>query len=137
MSEDRTRRLLEGYFDALNAGERSAVLACLSDDVAHDINENGREIGKEKFRWFLATRARHFREELSDLTLMIGRGGGRAAAECTLRGTYLATADGLPEARGQHYSIAAGIFFEIDEGVVSRLTTYYNLAALARQLSRG
>ncbi|MGQ2901861.1 ketosteroid isomerase-related protein [Neoaquamicrobium sediminum] len=136
MSEAETRTLIERYVAAFNSGDRDAMLACLSEDVAHDINQGGREIGKEKFRWFLGMMDRHYREELSDVAIMVNQGGGRAAAEFTVRGTYLATAEGLPEANGQTYSLPAGIFFEIDDGLISRVTTYYNLADWTAQVAK-
>jgi steroid delta-isomerase-like uncharacterized protein len=137
MSEAATIMLIRRYIDAFNAGDRDAMLACLSDDVAHDINEGERQIGKEKFRWFLGMMDRHYRERLEDVVVMAGQGGGRAAAEFTVHGTYLATAEGLPEAKGQRYSLPAGIFFEVDDGLISRVTTYYNLAEWTAQVAKG
>ena len=137
MSEAETRALVERFLQAFNAGDREAMLACLADDVAHDVNQGPREIGQEKFRWFLAERARHFDERTGDVIVFADEGGGRAAAEFTLRGSYTATAEGLPVASGQHYSVAAGAFFEIDGGRISRFTPYYNVAELKRQLSAG
>jgi steroid delta-isomerase-like uncharacterized protein len=137
MSEAATIMLIRRYIDAFNAGDRDAMLACLSDDVAHDINEGERQIGKEKFRWFLGMMDRHYRERLEDVVVMAGQGGGRAAAEFTVHGTYLATAEGLPEANGQTYALPAGIFFEVDDGLISRVTTYYNLAEWTAQVAKG
>jgi len=137
MSEADTLALIRRYIDAFNAGDRDAMLACLSDDVAHDINQGERQIGKDKFRWFLGMMDRHYRERLEDVAVMVGEGGGRAAAEFTVRGTYLATAEGLPEANGQTYSLPAGIFFEVDDGLISRVTTYYNLADWTAQVGKG
>ena len=137
MSEAATIMLIRRYIDAFNAGDRDAMLACLSDDVAHDINEGERQIGKEKFRWFLGMMDRHYRERLEDVVVMAGQGGGRAAAEFTVHGTYLATAEGLPEAKGQRYSLPAGIFFEVDDGLISRVTTFYNLAQWTAQVAKG
>lgn len=137
MSEAETVALIRRYIDAFNAGDREAMLACLSDDVAHDINQGGREIGKDKFRWFLGMMDRHYRERLEDVVVMAGQGGGRAAAEFTVRGTYLSTAEGLPEASGQSYSLPAGIFFDVDGGRISRVTTYYNLAEWTAQVAKG
>ena len=128
MSADETRTLIEAYYAAFNAADWDAMLALLDEDVAHDINQGGREIGREKFRWFLAQMASHYREELSDIAIMVDEGGSRAAAEFTVRGTYLSTAEGLPAANGQGYSLPAGTFFEIDDGRISRVTTFYNLA---------
>jgi steroid delta-isomerase-like uncharacterized protein len=127
MTADSTRNLVQRYIDAFNAGDNEGMLACLSDEVEHDINQGGREIGKDKFRWFLGMMARHYREQLSDVAIMTDEGGSRAAAEFTVRGTYLATAEGLPEAKGQTYTLPAGIFFQIDDDRISRVTTYYNL----------
>ena len=137
MSEADTIALIRRYIDAFNAGDREAMLACLSDDVAHDINEGERQIGKEKFRWFLGMMDRHYRERLEDVVVMAGQGGGRAAAEFTVHGTYLATAEGLPEANGQTYALPAGIFFEVDDGLISRVTTYYNLVDWTAQVGKG
>ena len=137
MSEADTIALIRRYIDAFNAGDRDAMLACLSDDVAHDINEGERQIGKEKFRWFLGMMDRHYRERLEDVVVMAGQGGGRAAAEFTVHGTYLATAEGLPEANGQTYALPAGIFFEVDDGLISRVTTYYNLVDWTAQVGKG
>ena len=127
MSRDDTIALIRRYLEAFNAKDSDAMLACLSDDVIHDINQGGREIGKEKFRWFNAKMSRHYDEELSDIAIMTDDSGGRAAAEFTVRGTYLSTDEGLPEANGQRYSLPAGIFFEIDDGLISRVTMSYNL----------
>ena len=61
--------------------------------------------------------------------------GRRAAAEFTVHGTYLKTDPGLPEARGQGYVLPAGAFFDIADGRITRVTTYYNLADWVRQVS--
>lgn len=136
MSETEAAALIGRYIDAFNAGDREAMLACLSDDVAHDINQGGREIGKDKFRWFLGMMDRHYRERLEDVVIMAGQGGGRGAAEFTVHGTYLSTAEGLPPASGQTYSLPAAIFFDIDDGRISRVTTYYNLADWTAQVEK-
>ncbi len=135
MSQAESKRLIETYLAAFNAGDNEGMLACLSEDVVHDINQGEREIGIEKFRWFLGMMGRYYREELSDIVVMVAEGGVRAAAEFTVRGTYLATAEGLPEATGQNYTLPAGIFFEIDDEKISRVTTYYNLSDWIAQVS--
>jgi GNAT superfamily N-acetyltransferase len=53
---------------------------------------------------------RCYRERLSDIVVMASPDGTRAAAEFTVNGTYLATDEGLPEARGQTYVLPAGGF---------------------------
>lgn len=136
MSEATAKQLIERYFAALNAGDHEAMLACLADDVTHDLADGGREIGKHEFRWALGLRARHFRETVSDIAVMTGEDGGRAAAEFTVRGNYIATRPGLPAANGQSYSLLAGIFFEIDDGVFSRITEYRDVDGWRAQLAK-
>ena len=129
-----TESLIRAYLDAFNASDSEGMLALLSEDVIHDINQGEREIGRETFRWFNAQMAEHYREDLSDIAIMVSPDSHRAAAEFTVRGTYLKTAEGLPPAQGQRYSLSAGIFFEIDDGLISRVSTYYNLKEWIRQV---
>ena len=135
MSQDETRALIKRYFAAFNASDYDAMEALLHDDVAHDINQGEREIGHDAFRRFNAQMARHYRETLRDIEIMVAESGIRAAAEFTVDGQYIATADGLPPASGQSYSLPAGIFFEVDDGRISRVSTHYNLKAWIAQVS--
>lgn len=135
MSASQTKDLISRYFDAFNASDSDAMLALLDEDVAHDINEGARQIGIDKFRWFLGMMASHYEERLTDLVIMASDDGNRAAAEFTVHGKYISTAEGLPAANGQTYSLPAGIFFEIDDGKISRVTTYYNLENWIAQVS--
>lgn len=135
MTDISTSDVLQAYFHAFNASDFDAMAALLDDDVVHDINQGGREVGLEKFRWFLAMMAQHYDETVSDLVIMVADGGVRAAAEFTISGTYLVTAEGLPKADKQKYSVPVGQFFEVDEGKITRVTTYYNLQDWIAQVS--
>lgn len=123
------------YFAAFNAGDIDGMLDCLSDDVAHHVNEGQVRVGRDKFRAFCDHMARCYREELTDMVIFDAEGGTRAAAEFIVNGTYLATDDGLPEAKGQTYRLPAGSFFSLDGGKITRVVTYYNLADWVRQVS--
>ncbi len=126
---------VRAYFDAFNAGDVEAMLACLSEDVAHHVNEGQIRRGKEKFRSFCKHMSRCYGEELTDIVIFEAEGGTRAAAEYVVNGTYLATDDGLPDAKGQSYRLPAGSFFTLEDGKISRVVTYYNLAEWVRQVS--
>ena len=67
--------------------------------------------------------------------LFEAEGGTRAAAEYMVNGTYLETDSGLPEAQGQTYRLPAGSFFSLQDGRITRVVTYYNLADWIRQVS--
>lgn len=119
--------LIERYYDAFNRGDREAMLALLVDDVAHDLNQGPREVGREAFRTFLARMDRCYAEQLDDISILASADGSRVAAEYVVHGRYLATDAGLPPARGQAYRLPGGAFFEVRDGLISRVTNYYNL----------
>lgn len=127
--------LIQAYYACFNAGDRAGMLALLAEDVAHDINQGGREVGKAAFAAFLAHMDRCYRERLEDIVVMPSADGRHAAAEFFVRGEYLATDAGLPPAKGQTYHLPAGAFFEIRDGRIGRVTTYYNLKDWIAQVS--
>ena len=110
------------------------MLDCLADNVVHDVNQGGRRTGKAAFRDFTAHMERCFAEQLENLTVMSTPDGTRAAAEFDVLGTYIETVEGLPPASGQTYRLPAGAFFEVQGGLIARVTSYYNLAAWLKQI---
>ena len=127
--------LIRRYYDAFNDGDAAAMLACLAEDVRHDVNQGPRRVGKAAFAEFLAHMARCYAERLEDLVVMTSADGAQGAATFTVHGTYLATDDGLPEARGQRYVLPAGAFFEIEGERIARVATCYNLPDWVAQVS--
>lgn len=117
--------LIQNYFDAFNRHDLEAQLATLSDDVIHDINEGGQEIGRDAFRRFKMRMDECYREQITDLVIMTS--GPRGAAEFIVKGQYIKTDTGLPPANGQRYEIPAAVFFEAANGKLTRVTSYYNL----------
>lgn len=130
-----TEALIRRYYAAFNAGDRTAMLALLHDQVAHDPNQGSRRIGKPAFTEFLARMDGAYAEQLEEIVVMVDATGTRAAAEFTVVGKYLRTDEGLPEARGQVYRIPAGAFLGVEGGLITRITTYYNLEDWVRQVS--
>ncbi|MDT0508860.1 ketosteroid isomerase-related protein [Novosphingobium sp. MMS21-SN21R] len=126
--------LLVRYYAAFNAGNWQGMLDCLSDDVAHDVNQGERVAGKAAFAQFLGHMERCYKERLEDIVVMASDDGTRAAAEFVVHGAYLATDEGLPEADGQTYVLPAGAFIGIEGGKINRLTMYYNLADWTKQV---
>lgn len=129
------RETLRRYFQAFNDGDTDAMLAELTDDIAHHVNEGKIRQGKELFRQFCDHMSACYKEELTDMVIFASDDGARAAAEFTVNGTYLATDAGLPEATGQNYKLPGGSFMELRDGKISRVTTYYNLADWVAQVS--
>ncbi len=122
-----TAKLIRDYYDAFNKGDSEGMIAFLTEDVIHDVNQGERRVGKDKFRAFNARMTHHYKELLTEIVVMVSKDGTRAAAEFNVNGTYLNTDSELPPANGQKYLLPAGAFFAIRDGKIARVTTYYNL----------
>ena len=134
MSVDATRKLLADYYGAFNRRDWPTFLGLLTDDVIHDVNQGGREIGKAAFEAFMDKMNRSYSEEIVDIVINVNTDGSRAAVEFLVLGKYLKTDEGLPEANGQTYRLPAGAFFDIRDGKVARVTNYYNLNDWLKQV---
>lgn len=132
--QDATRKLLETYYAAFNRADWPAFLTLLTEDVIHDINQSGREVGREAFEQFMVRMNRCYAEQIADITIMVSADGARAAVEFTVLGKYLKTDEGLPTATGQTYQLPGGAFFDIRDGKVARVTNYYNLQDWLKQV---
>jgi len=131
-----TATLIERYYAAFNANDGAGMLALLSDDVIHDINQGAREVGRDAFGRFLKRMDAHYEERVADLVVMTSAEGSRAAAEFRILGRYLRTDEGLPEARGQTYDLPVGAFFAVAHGRITRVSNYYNLQDWIAQVHR-
>jgi steroid delta-isomerase-like uncharacterized protein len=129
------RATIARYYAAFNAGNAAGMLAELTDDVEHRVNEGGIRRGKALFAEFCSHMGVSYREELRDMVIFAHDDGTRGAAEFTVHGTYLQTDPGLPEARGQTYILPAGAFFDLKGGRIARVTTFYNLKDWVAQVS--
>jgi len=124
--------LVTSYYAAFNRGDWDGMCSFLAEDVAHDLNQSGREVGRDTFRKFLDRMNRSYREQLRDIVIM--GTAGRLAAEYVVEGTYLVTDEGLPPANSQRYTLPGGAFFEIANGKITRVTNYYNLQDWLKQV---
>ena len=123
------------YYAAFNAGDAAGMLDCVTDDIEHRVNEGEIRHGREKFAEFCSHMGVSYREELRDMVIFANDEGTRGAAEFVVHGEYLQTDPGLPEAKGQRYVLPAGAFFDLRDGRIARVTTFYNLNDWVRQVS--
>ncbi len=135
MSRQITESLIKAYIDAANNNDSAAILAIMHEDVAFDMSQSKREIGLENLRFRLASIAAHFKERLADAVILSSDDGSHGAVEYTWRGTYVATLEGFPAANGQRFSMKAGIFFDVDDGKITRITSYRDMAEWLRQIA--
>jgi len=120
--------VIKNYYAAFNAGLVEDFLNLLDENVVHDINQGGQEVGKQKFSKFMERMNKHYKEKAEELVVLGNEEGTRASAEFFITGQYLTTDAGLPEARGQKYRLRCGAFFELKNGKITRVTNYYNLS---------
>ncbi|MCL3882334.1 ketosteroid isomerase-related protein [Marivita sp. GX14005] len=130
-----SKQVLERYFDAFNRKDIAGMLDCLTEDVAHHVNEGDVREGRAAFEAFCRRMARCYDETLTELVIFTAENGARGAAEYMVNGTYLQSDEGLPEARGQGYRLPAGSFFSFRDGKISRVVTYYNLSDWMAQVA--
>lgn len=119
---------IQKYYAAFNAGLMEEFFSLLDENVVHDINQGGKEVGKKAFAQFMDRMNQHYKERAEDLVLLANEDGTRASAEFFIVGKYLSTDTGLPEARGQQYRLRCGAFFELKNNKITRVTNYYNLS---------
>jgi steroid delta-isomerase-like uncharacterized protein len=134
---EEAESVVRAYYEAFNRGDAAGMIALLTQDVAHDINQGARETGVAAFTAFMERMNGAYREELRDIVIMSTQDGTRAAAEFVVHGVYLAADEGLPPAHGQHYVLPAGAFFALQGGRIARVTNYYNLPDWLRQVGAG
>ena len=125
--------VVTAYYAAFNRGDWDGMCAFLAEDVAHDLNQGAREVGRSTFRTFLDRMNRSYREQLRDVVLL-GGPEGRVGAEYIVEGEYLVTDEGLPPATGQRYTLPGGAFFALAHGKITRVTNYYNLQDWLKQV---
>jgi steroid delta-isomerase-like uncharacterized protein len=130
----KTEKLIRTYYDAFNHGDMDTFVGCLTENVAHDVNQGGRETGKAKFRGFMKRMNKNYKERLTNIKIVASADGKHAAAEFIVNGAYLATDTGLPKAKGQKYKLPGGAFFDIKRGKIARITNYYNLQDWLKQI---
>ena len=134
MTARSTVALIRRYYDAFNKGDIDGMLDCLSPGFVHDVNQGGRRKGKAKFKSFCEHMSKTYKEELKDIVVMSTADGSRGAAEFVVHGKYVATDEGLPAAKGQKYKLPGATFFAIEDALISRVTTHYNLNDWIRQV---
>jgi steroid delta-isomerase-like uncharacterized protein len=126
--------LINSYYQAFNAGDMNAFLNLLDENVIHDINQGGCQTGKDAFKKFMDHMNHCYKESLTNIVIMTSSDGKYASAKFQVEGTYLATDTGFPAAKQQKYALPAGSFFDVANGKITRVTTYYNLPEWLKQV---
>lgn len=118
---------VQQYYRCFNNKDWAGMLALLSDDVRHEVNQGETRVGLDLYRAFLTHMDECYDEQLEDMVFFTEPSGRRVACEFTVQGVYKKTDGDLVPARGQRYTLPAGAFLEVSGGKITRVTTYYNL----------
>lgn len=118
---------VKAYYTAFNSRNWDEMLALVDENITHEPNQGKPRIGKALFTEFMQHMDASYSETLKDLVLFSSETEGRIAAEFVVHGTYKKGEEGLPPAHGQAYVLPAAAFLEVQNGKISRVTTYYNL----------
>lgn len=127
---------VKAYYDAFNARNWDEMLSLVDENIKHEPNQGTPRIGKKLFTEFMQHMDTSYSETLKDIVLFSSETAGRIAAEFVVHGTYKKAEEGLPPAHGQAYVLPAAAFLEVNDGKISRVTTYYNLELWIELVSR-
>ena len=83
MSNSAARATITAYYAAFNAENPAGMLACVSENVEHRVNEGGIRSGAAKFAEFCAHMGVSYRETLQDIEIFVNDSGTRAAASAS------------------------------------------------------
>jgi steroid delta-isomerase-like uncharacterized protein len=120
-------KIAQQYYQCFNAQNWEGMLALLSDNIRHEVNQGDPRIGLDLYREFLKHMDECYEELLTDMVFFTEPSSQRIACEFTVNGLYKKTDGDFVPAKGQRYVLPAGAFLEISEGKITRVTTYYNL----------
>jgi len=119
--------IIENYYQSFNQGNLDKMLELVAEKIVHEVNESQTQNGKALFKEFLNIMDEHYQEQVKNLVVFSSSTPDRFSAEFNIDGIYKKTQEGLPEAKNQKYFIRVGAFFEIQSGLITRITNYYNL----------
>lgn len=137
MTSQQTTALIRRYYEAFNNKNWAVFLSLLAENVAHDLNQGPRQVGRQAFSKFMEEMDACYDETVVDLEVFVSdKNPTRAAAEFTIEGIYKKSQAGLPPANGQKYRLPVGAFFEISGELISRISNHYNLQDWIRQVKK-
>lgn len=120
---EATFDLLQQYFRAYNARDIEGLLALVHDRVVHDREAGQRQVGKQALARFLTLKHALYDEHVYALTLLISPDGERAAAEYQVLG-FARDRQRFAMDSEATYRVCAGTFFDIQDGLISRISSH-------------
>jgi steroid delta-isomerase-like uncharacterized protein len=118
---------VQQYYQSFNQKDWAGMIALLDENIRHEPNQGEPRIGISLFEAFMKNMDDAYEENLSDMVFFSEPTNKRISVEFIVNGIYKKGEEGFPEAHGQTYQLPAAAFLEVNEGKITRITTYYNL----------
>lgn len=125
---------VKGEGEAWSSQDVERILSYYTDDcVYEDLAVEKVSSGKEEVRAFCEGAVRAY-PDFKVVTKSFFCSGNRVCIEGVMSGTYKGDIPGLPPANGKAFSVRVAHVCELRECKAFRVTDYYNLVTMIRQL---
>lgn len=135
MINQKTHDLVQTYYQAFNEENLEKFISTLHPEVIHDICQGPTETGVGAFRAFMELCFDICKETAKDIVIITSEEGKYAAAKLTIDGIYLKDVANYPPARNQKYTLPVHAFFEIKNGLIYRVSCFYNQKDWIKQVA--
>jgi steroid delta-isomerase-like uncharacterized protein len=127
--------IVKKYYAAYNAGDAQAEAALMSESVLHESNQGKSTVGRKHYLEFSQSGKDSYKEKCTNIEYFTGANPENVLAESTVVGHYVKSVDGYPKAKNQRYQLRVVESFEVKNGQITRLSTFYNEQDWIRQIS--
>jgi len=125
---------IKGEEEAVSSQDVEKILSFYTDDCIYEDVAIGKIChGKEEIRAFLMEVFKAF-PDFKVETKSFFASGDHVCIEVVISGTYMGNIPGFPPANGKSFSVRAAHICELRGGKAMRVTDYYDMASLMRQL---
>ena len=124
----------KAYYDAFNRKDWQGMLNLVAEDIIHAPNQGQIREGKVLFEAFLQKMDTAYEESLTEMVFYTEPSDAKIAVQFVVNGVYKVAEEGMPKAYGQIYTLPAAAFLEVENGLIKKVTTYYNLEDWLQQV---
>lgn len=125
---------IKGEEEAWSSQDVEKILSFYTDDCIYEDLAVGKiNYGKEEIRAFIMDGLKAF-PDLKVETKSFFASGDHVCIEGVMSGTYMGDIPGLPPANGKSFSVRGAHICELRGGKAMRVTDYYDMASVNRQL---
>lgn len=133
---DLLKAVAEAYYMAYNKADVEGQTKLMTDDMIYHSNSDKIRVGKDAYHKYTVGLFKEIDEKCIDIKYFVDEAQGVVTAQSRVEGKYVTSSEGLPKAKGQKYNIPVVEVFEIKDGKIKKLTTYYNEDLWKTQISK-